>query len=410
MNIAIIDADLIGKGNHRFPNLASMKISSYHKAKGDSVILKTDYNDLNLYDKVYISKVFIDTEIPDENPDKTLKNEKTVSEYYSNHPILNLPNVIYGGTGFYYDKATLLPSEIEHSKPDYDLYNEIVAKLISNGTSVKSLEYYINYSIGYMTRGCIRKCSFCVNKNYSKCLKHSSVYEWLDETKPYICCLDDNVLACKEWKDIFHELQSTGKKFQFKQGCDERLLTDEKCFELFQNSKWLGDHIFAFDNIKDKNIIEEKLKLIRNYTNRQIKFYVFCGYNHNSNDYDEEFWKQDIYELFERIELLMSYGCLPYIMRHKNYVQSPYRGLYINIASWCNQPNIFRKMTFEEFCKARGMSNENYKKYHLDFKSYLDDGNKKGSSWRYYEEFANKYPEIADRFFNIKWNYSNKRK
>lgn len=80
MNIAIIDADLIGKKKHRFPNLASMKISGYHKELGDFVTLKTDDDDLKDFDKVYISKVFTDTPV-DEN-------------------VLNLPYVQYGGTGF----------------------------------------------------------------------------------------------------------------------------------------------------------------------------------------------------------------------------------------------------------------------------------------------------------------------
>ncbi len=31
MNVGIIDADLIGAKKHRFPNLASMKISAYNK-------------------------------------------------------------------------------------------------------------------------------------------------------------------------------------------------------------------------------------------------------------------------------------------------------------------------------------------------------------------------------------------
>ena len=61
MNIAIIDAEIVGKTKHRFPNLCSMKLSSYHKSIGDSVILKTDYKGLELFDKVYISKVFTKT-------------------------------------------------------------------------------------------------------------------------------------------------------------------------------------------------------------------------------------------------------------------------------------------------------------------------------------------------------------
>ena len=93
MKIAIIDADLVGKKKHRFPNLVSMKLSGYYKELGNDVELKLDYEDLQLYDKVFISKVFTDTPI-DES-------------------VLNLPNVEYGGTGFFYDKAPKLPYDVE---------------------------------------------------------------------------------------------------------------------------------------------------------------------------------------------------------------------------------------------------------------------------------------------------------
>ena len=106
MRIAIIDADLIGKNNHRFPNLACMKISGYFKSKGDEVELKLDYNNLEEYDKVFISKVFTDTPV--------------------NEDVLKMNNVEYGGTGFYYDKAPKLPCYIEHCMPDYDLYLDFV--------------------------------------------------------------------------------------------------------------------------------------------------------------------------------------------------------------------------------------------------------------------------------------------
>ena len=404
MKIAIIDADLVGNNKHRFPNLVCMKLSGYYKELGNDVSLKMDYEDLSSYDKVFISKVFTDTPI-DES-------------------ILELPNVEYGGTGFFYDKAPKLPSEVEHHMPDYHLYDDWVnEKLNEDGKEDESEEdraerirkkrkeftYYLDYSIGFMTRGCIRGCSFCVNKNYRSCELHSNLSEFLDESRPYICLLDDNVLACKDWRKVFEELIATGKKFQFKQGCDERLLTDEKCEILFNKSKWIGDRIFAFDNIKDRELIERKLQMIRRHTNDQIKFYTFCGYNHdNIGVYDEEFWVKDIIDLFERIKILMTYGCLPYVMRFKDYELSPYRGIYITAASWCNQPSFFRKMSFEEFSKARGMSNENYKKYKMDFDSYLADGGKKGSCWRYYDEFAEKHPEIAEKYFHMKWNYSNK--
>lgn len=391
MKIAIIDADLIGRTKHRFPNLVCMKLSGYYKELGNDVELKTDYENLEHYDKVFISKVFTDT--------------------FINENVLSLPNVEYGGTGFFYDKAPKLPDEVEHHMPDYHLYDDWVNKKLLDGGKRQDYTYYLDWSIGFMTRGCIRGCSFCVNKNYKQCVLHSNLKEFLDESRPYICLLDDNVLACKDWLNVFNELISTGKKFQFKQGCDERLLTDEKCEVLFNQSRWIGDRIFAFDNIKDKDLIERKLQMIRRHTNDQIKFYTFCGYNHdNPGVYDEGFWLKDIVDLFERIRILMSYGCLPYVMRYKDYELSPYRGIYITVASWCNQPSFFRKMSFEEFSKARGMSNEDYKKYKMDFKLYLTDGGKKGSCWRYYDEFEEKHPEIADKYFHMKWNYSNKNK
>jgi hypothetical protein len=430
MKVAIIDADLVNRAKHRFPNLACLKMSGYYKEQGHEVVLKTDYENLDDYDLVTISKVFEDTPF-DENI--------LTAEY-------KRAKIQYGGTGFTYDKVNengeiiaSLPDEIEHHMPDYHLYDDWVNEkleeiavdtkgnviLDKNGNPKKKYKrkdftYYLDYSIGFTTRGCFRHCSFCVNRNHNKVVLHSPVSEFLDVERPYICLLDDNVLGTPRWKEIFEELIATGKKFQFKQGVDERLLNDEKCEYLFNKSKWIGDRIFAFDNLKDRKLIEEKLQLIRQHTNNQIKFYTFCGYDHNNpteapKNYTDEFWKQDIIELFERIKILMNYGCLPYVMRHKNYEYSPYRGIYINAASWANQPSLFRKMTFEEYSKARGMSNDDYSEYKCDFQRYLEEKNidennteKLGSSWRYYKQFVDKFPEIEEEYFRMRWDYSNK--
>ncbi len=44
---AIIDADLVGRKRHRFPNLVCMKLSAYEKERGNDVELKMDYKDLD---------------------------------------------------------------------------------------------------------------------------------------------------------------------------------------------------------------------------------------------------------------------------------------------------------------------------------------------------------------------------
>ena len=265
---AIIDADLIGKARHRFPNLACMKLSAYYKSLGYNVELKTDYNNLEKYDVVTISKVFIDTVIPFEQEDKSMKNEEQIADFYKDNPLLNMPNVIYGGTGFYYDKAPNLAVDIEHIKPDYHLYDDWVQEKLSAGGKPSEYKYYTDYSIGFTTRGCFRKCKFCVNRNYSKVSLHSAVEEFVDETRKKICLLDDNLLGCSKWKEIIRSLQNTGKPFQYKQGLDARLLTDEMCNILF-NSRYDGDYIFAFDDYNDRELIEEKAYLIRRYNKQK---------------------------------------------------------------------------------------------------------------------------------------------
>ena len=257
MKIGIIDADLISRKKHRFPNLACMKISAYYKEQGHDVSLLHSYEEIEKHDKVFLSKVFEETPVPD--------------------GITALPQVEYGGTGFFFDQAPPLPDEIEHMIPDYHLYDEFVAE---SDMSPNDKKYYTDYSIGFTTRGCIRGCSFCVNKNSRQAKLHSPVAEFVDPERKYIFVLDDNVLACRDWKQIFDDLNATGKRFRFHQGMDERLLTPEKCEVIF-SSNWIGDFIFAFDNIKDRRLVEKKLQLIREHTDKIPKFYVFCGYNHD---------------------------------------------------------------------------------------------------------------------------------
>lgn len=371
---------MVGRNKHRFPNLACMKISGYYKEAGEDVTLECDYNNISKYDKVFISKVFTDTPVPDN--------------------VLDKPNVEYGGTGFFYDKAPKLPEEIEHHMPDTHLYDWWVNRNMENGDSRRDYKYYLDYSIGFLTRGCFRHCPFCVNQNYNKCVKHSPVKEFLDETKPKICFLDDNFFACPEWKDIIGDVLDTHKRFQFKQGLDERILTDDR-IESMMTWPYDGDFIFAFDNIKDRDVIEKNLKKIRDaYTHKtkRIKFYVLCGYDYDEK-YDDEFWPKDIENTFERIRILGKYNAVPYIMRFEKAYEGPYRYLYNSLAGWCNQLPMFTSFTFREFCMCRGMG-PGYGKYKRDYKSFLEDGGKKGASWRAMESFTLEHKEIADKYFD----------
>lgn len=105
------------KGEKTFPNYALMKISAWHKARGDRVEW---WEPLLRYDRVYSSKVF---------------------DFTPANPYLP-PDTIKGGTG--YGMFTELDPEIDRMFPDYSIYPGC------------------DYAIGYLTRGCQNRCKWCV--------------------------------------------------------------------------------------------------------------------------------------------------------------------------------------------------------------------------------------------------------
>ena len=355
LNVAIIDADLIGKTRHRFPNLACMKLSAYWKARGANVELKQDYSFLSTYDRVFVCKVFTDTPVPD--------------------GLSASDRVQLGGTGFFFDKAEPLPSEVEHVMPDYHLYDEYIK---NRGGGMAAFKGYRDYSIGFLTRGCFRRCAFCVNQKYRRVFVHSPLAEFYDPSRRKICLLDDNFLGFSGWRSLLEELQATERKFKFNQGLDERLLTDEICRVLFA-SNYDGDYTFAFDNVADYDLIRRKLELIKKYQDKgQSRFYVLCGFEGIGID--------DIENAFKRIELLFRYECLPYVMRYAPptgaapWRMSEFRGMYVQLARWSNQPAFVKKMSFREFCEAPSNS-----------KSARDT----------LHNFELQHPDIARKYFDL---------
>lgn len=392
MKVAIIDADLLGRTKHRFPNLACEKLSAYWKEKGAEVELKLNYEELETYDEVFISKVFTDTWVPD----------WILEKVDIDAGVADLPsNIHVGGTGFFFANAPNLDDEIEHHMPDYHLYDDWIkgevelaqdeheraGKHFNKSSFMVQFKEYTDYSIGFVTRGCFRKCPFCVNQKYDRVFLHSPLEEFYDPTRKKVCLLDDNVFGCPQWKNILEELIALKKPFKFKQGMDERILSEDKCKLLFSAS-YDGDYTFAFDNIADYDLIHKKLKLIRKYSRAtNIKFYVLVGFESTDATDIENMWK--------RVELLMRYQCLPYIMRYRNKNDTPwkdskYRGMYVTMARWCNQPSFFKKKSFRQYCEAN--------------QALVKTEGHICSSMRALQDFEDECPEIAAKYFDLRFD------
>ena len=122
--ILLVDAD------SKIPNVALMKLKAFYR-QADIVKCGLHYSphsthcehvDATGYDKVFVSAIFFGT------PKKLT--------------VTGCSDIEYGGTG--YDITSKLPDKIASLKSDYSIYRDSPR------------------SYGFLTRGCIRNCEFCV--------------------------------------------------------------------------------------------------------------------------------------------------------------------------------------------------------------------------------------------------------
>lgn len=406
LRVGIIDADLLNHGT-RHPNLALLKVSAFCKEHGHNVRLISSYDELMEngnpiisdcdYDILVMSRVFKFTKIPN-----------FISLMIKEHLIF------YGGTGFFEVNGPNLPDEVEHHAPDYTLYNEYIEKATGGNEKLKKRRWddYLSYSIGFTTRGCIRHCGFCVNRRLSRVVEWSPVSEFLDKSRKNIYLWDDNIMAAppRVFAKVMEDLKSTGKPFQFRQGMDIRLMTEQKA-KLLNEVKYHGDYIFAFDHYRmddpnEKRQVEQTikgLKIWRTHCHKSTKLYVLVAYD--SQD------ETDIEGTFFRIKTLMEHGCLPYIMRFEEYNNSRFKNMYTQLARWCNQPSFFKKMSFRQYC----VRNE---EYHQGIQDLVQKGkyNKKVkipkgyprkekycSCYQTMLDFEVEFPEMAKKYFDLRF-------
>lgn len=307
MRIGLIDVD-----GHHYPNIPLMKLSSWHKAQGDHVEWYEPMFSGHM-DKVYMSKVFSFT------PDY---------EYF-----IDADEVVKGGSGycielidgkevFHKERDIELPDEIEHIYPDYSLYPE----------QTKDTAY------GFLTRGCPRGCGFChvASKEGKYSHKVADLSEfWRGQKK--IVLLDPNILACKDHMELLRQLVDSGASVEFNQGLDIRLVTDEN-LEILKSLKVDKPH-FAYDRYEDKEIIEPRMRKVREVTGWSKNKYrptvfILCNFNTTL--------EQDI----ERIQFCRSIEWSPYPMIYDKEHAKP---IYKKLQRWCNNFIFWKTPRFEDY-------------------------------------------------------------
>lgn len=296
MRVGLIDVD-----GHNFPNLALMRISAYHKARGDTV--EWWWSDFVHYDVVYMSKIFSDA------------YSKDIAEP------MNADKVIKGGTGYciklgadgkeHFDQSKNVPLDAEMEKcfPDYSIYPQF------------------DFAVSMTSRGCPRCCSFChVAAKEGRCSTKVADVSDFWNGQDEIRILDPNITACREKRDLMKQYKETGAVLDFTQGLDIRLLNDADIADI--NEMRLRTLHFAWDNPKDD--LEPRFRVFADGFRRKSNIgMVYLLTNFNST------MAENLY----RIYTLRDLGYDPYVMIY----DKPHAPKEIkHLQRWCNSKWIFK--------------------------------------------------------------------
>lgn len=282
MKILLVDVD-----DTDFPNLALKKVEKYYKDKGDEIVWNWPIYALQA-DKIYISCVF------------TWNRGKIT--WYERKSFKD--KVFIGGSG--YDLHVRLPDEIESIKPK------------------------INY--GFTTRGCIRKCKFCVvPEKEGKIQVIGDIYDLWDGKSKDIVIMDNNILASGEHFDLIcKQIKKEKLRVDFNQGLDCRLMNDETA-QILKGIRHI-EYRFSFDTLQVEKDFKKVVALFDKYELGKSMWYVIVGFDTTI--------EEDLY----RLNMIRASGHDAYVQRFNKKEK-----VYIPLARWANQHNVFSAMSFNDF-------------------------------------------------------------
>ena len=288
MHVGLHDSD-----KTRFPNLALMKISAWHKAHGDTVEW---WEPMLQYDRVYSSKVFTFTPENPYLPEDTIK----------------------GGTG--YGKLEELPPEMDAMFPDYSIYPDC------------------DHAIGFLTRGCIRKCPWCIVPRKEGQIRPYRTWREIKRPDSWdIVFMDNNVLACQHGLEQIEDMIGQNVRVDFNQGLDARLITDDVA-RMLAGLKWIDYIRMSADTDAMLDVVLTAIDRLGKYGVKPYRVFVYV-------------LVQDVESAERRCIALREIGANPFAQPYRDFTTGaePPEELK-RLARWVNHKAIFKSVErFEDY-------------------------------------------------------------
>ena len=289
MRVGLVAVD----GHNNFPNLALMRLSTWHKRQGDTVEW---WNGFESYDRVYLSKVFTFT--PDFDT------------------AINADKIITGGTG--YKDYGSLPPEVEACPPDYTLYPKWKP------------------AIGFLTRGCIRLCDHCIVPRKEGNIHPAATWEEVKRPDSReMILLDNNVLASNHGLEQIDRMGREEVWVDFNQGLDARLITPEIA-GMLAKLHWIRFVRMACDTSGMLPVIRQATAYLKEAGIAPCRFWAYV-------------LVQDVEEAHRRVQALWEMGVEPFAQPYRDYDGGEPTDEQRRFARWVNQKTLFKSCSWGDF-------------------------------------------------------------
>ena len=270
MQVVLYDVD------SKIPNLALMKLSSYYKSRGYHTFLSKKIQPISA--ELYFASVIF-------NSRNSVNRINKLTKLYGE-------KIVIGGTGV--DIKAKLPFEVEYCFPDYSLY------------------CHTRYALGFLTRGCNKRCAFCVVPKKEGYLQsdYATFDDFVPKGQQNVMLLDNNLLAAPNAIDILEEIVKRKFNVNFSQTLDIQYLTDEIYKKLIRinyvNSRFSRKMIyFSCNTLKQAEMFNEQSDKLKSFGKECVTVVIMYGFNTRLS------------EDFHILKTMKKLGLVPFVQEYK---------------------------------------------------------------------------------------------